>query len=153
MATRWGRFLVSSKLLNHGPQVIFKSWNSTNSFLSHIGKNKWKYFLWLSWCIKDLWGTKVMYCYVVKLLFLTLQSCFPNPAATSINSEVLGLPRMFLIRRPWDVKVDGASIKSEPFVTSRLRRPPFFTKKIFSVRHLIQSGFCHESFKRLRMDF
>ena len=82
-----------------------------------------------------------------------LQLNFPNPAVTSIYLEVLGLPRIFLIRRPWDVKVDGASIKSEPFVTSRLRRPPFFTKKIFSVRHLIQSGTFHDPFKRLRMNF
>jgi hypothetical protein len=28
---------------------------------------------WLSWCIKDLWGTKVMYCYVVKWPVFSLQ--------------------------------------------------------------------------------
>ena len=44
----------------------------------------------LSWAIKDLWGTKVMYCYVLKLLFLIPQSYFPHQAATSIYSEVLG---------------------------------------------------------------
>ena len=27
----------------------------------------------ISWCIKDLCGTKVMYCYVLKILFLTPQ--------------------------------------------------------------------------------
>ena len=39
---------------------------------------------WLSWSIKDLWGTKVMYFYVLKLLFLTPQSYNLNLAATSI---------------------------------------------------------------------
>ena len=29
---------------------------------------------WISWWIKDLWGTKVMYCFVLKLLFLITQS-------------------------------------------------------------------------------
>ena len=28
---------------------------------------------WLSWCIKDLWGTKVVYCYVVKWPVFSLQ--------------------------------------------------------------------------------
>ena len=28
---------------------------------------------WLSWCIKDWWGTKVMYCYVVKWPVFSLQ--------------------------------------------------------------------------------
>ena len=30
-----------------------------------------KYDKKISWCIKDSWGTKVMQCYVLKLLFLT----------------------------------------------------------------------------------
>ena len=34
--------------------------------------------------IKDLRGTKVMYCYVLKLFFLNTQSYFPNQAATFI---------------------------------------------------------------------
>ena len=46
---------------------------------------------WLSWCIKDLWGTKVMYFYVLKLPFLIPQSYFPKQPATSIYSEVRGL--------------------------------------------------------------
>ena len=31
----------------------------------------WEIIFWISWCIKDLRSTKVMYCYVLKLLFLT----------------------------------------------------------------------------------
>ena len=50
-------------------------------------------FFWLSWSIKDLWGTKVIYCYVLKLLFLIPQSYFPKQAATSIYTEVRGLAR------------------------------------------------------------
>ena len=44
----------------------------------------------ISWCIKDLWGTKVMYCYVLKLLFLTPQSYSPK---SSCN--------VHLLRSPW----------------------------------------------------
>ena len=41
-------------------------------------------FLDIMMHFKDLRGTKVMYCYVLKLLFLITQSYIPNQAATSI---------------------------------------------------------------------
>ena len=37
--------------------------------------------------IKDLQGTKVMYFYVHKLLFVTPQSYFPNQAVTSEKNQ------------------------------------------------------------------
>ena len=56
---------------------------------------------WLSWSIKNLWGIKVMYCYVLlKLLFLIPQSYFPNQAATSIYSEVPVLAYLFFQNKP-----------------------------------------------------
>ena len=58
--------------------------------LEKMKKNTIRNIFWLSRCIKHLWGTKHMYCYVLKLLFLIPQSYFPNQAATSlINSKLL----------------------------------------------------------------
>jgi hypothetical protein len=49
----------------------------SKSFLSHIERKKKKILekkiFRLAWSIKDLWGTKVMYCYVVKWSFFCLQ--------------------------------------------------------------------------------
>ena len=54
-----------------------------------------KFIFLLSWCINDLWGTKVMYCYVLKLLFLT-PIVIPNPVVTSMYSEVRDLVRQIV---------------------------------------------------------
>ena len=47
--------------------------NPSCYILGEIKQNYDKKFFWLSWCIKELWGTKVMYCYVVKWRVFRLQ--------------------------------------------------------------------------------
>ena len=44
---------------------------------------------WLSWCIKDLWGTKVVYCYVVKSSILGLGWEIPVLSIPSRTSRSL----------------------------------------------------------------
>ena len=47
---------------------------------------------WLSWCIKDLWGTKVMFCYAVKWPFFRLhRGSAKSPLAPSVL-DLLGNP-------------------------------------------------------------
>ena len=55
-----------------------------------------KVFFWISWCIKDLWGTKVMYCYVVKLQVFSLQRGSAKPPIAPSNFSSL----WFIIQFP-----------------------------------------------------
>ena len=48
-----------------------------------------KIIFWISWCIKDLWGTKVMYFYVVKLaVFRVQRGSAKSPLAPSNFSSL-----------------------------------------------------------------
>ena len=62
-----------------------------------------KIFFWIPWCIKDLWGTKIMYCYVVKWLVFRLQTrSVKSPLAPSnISSLWLILFKYFVKPYPF----------------------------------------------------
>ena len=49
---------------------------------------------WLSWCIKDLWGTKVMFCYVVKWPGFPLQRGSAKSPIAPSNFSPLWLSKL-----------------------------------------------------------
>ena len=105
---------------------------------------------WISWCIKDLWGTKFMYCYVLKLLFLITQLYFLKQAATFIYSEVhgwtnnLSLPILneYLLTLFWKTNLD--QIWSITKNELELIKAPTFSRTVFTSLGF-QSCYCQNS--------
>ena len=108
-------------------KYFFNHENFSKSFTIHIGKNKWKLWweivFWISWCIKDLLGIKVMYCYVVKWPVFCLQrGSAKSPLAPSDFSSLCPT----LLYYPWIVSCALCIMK-----TNHCTKPSHSTKGWF----------------------
>ena len=80
---------------------FLKSENFQNSFCKKRveiinGNYSRKIFFWLSWCIKDLWGIKVMYRYVVKWPVFSLQRGLAKSLLAPSSQDLLALSNKFI---------------------------------------------------------